>query len=54
MKKPVTTHDAHDTDDRLTACGRRWTALPAEAADGPVSCKSCIRNLRSLWKNRGG
>lgn len=46
-------HDSHDTDDRLTACGRRWSDLPAEAAEGKVTCRVCIRNLRSLWSNRG-
>jgi hypothetical protein len=52
MTKPITVHDSHDTDDRLTACGRKWSALPADAAHGQTTCRTCIRNLRSLWSNR--
>lgn len=53
MTASTKTHDSHDTDDRRTACGRKWSALPVEAQDGPVTCQACIRNLRSLWSNRG-
>lgn len=53
MAKETKVHDAHDTDDRLTACGRKWSSLPVEAQEGPVTCKLCARNLRSLWNNRG-
>lgn len=53
FKSAPAVHDAHDTDDRLTACGRKWSALPVESQEGAVTCRTCIRNVRATWRDRG-
>lgn len=45
-------HDSHHTEEGITACGRRWTALSPEAQSGPVTCRACQRNLKAFWATR--
>lgn len=52
--KAVTTHEAHDTDDRMTACGLYWDRLPEEAGHGKATCRRCAKSVASTWRYRGG